>query len=176
MKRKLNIAMIGHRFMGKAHSNAWRQVRRFFDVPVEPVMKVICGRDEAAVSGLCLFLEQPDSPDNYIEVRSPKGRRYQVGRTGRAVAEALEYPHRLNRISHSLAQRETLSEQLFCFAIFALPGLAAAERGQRLRHAHPAQSRAHGLYGFQMHFTLAARSEVRQHIPPLIGLKLPVEQ
>jgi len=48
MKRKLNIAMIGHRFMGKAHSNAWRQVGRFFDVPVEPVMKVICGRDEGA--------------------------------------------------------------------------------------------------------------------------------
>ena len=49
MKRKLNIAMIGHRFMGKAHSNAWRQVSRFFDLPVEPVMKVICGRNEAAV-------------------------------------------------------------------------------------------------------------------------------
>lgn len=49
MKKKLNIAMIGHRFMGKAHSNAWRQVSRFFDLPVEPVMKVICGRDEAAV-------------------------------------------------------------------------------------------------------------------------------
>ena len=41
--------MIGHRFMGKAHSNAWRQVSRFFDVPLDPVMKVICGRDEAAV-------------------------------------------------------------------------------------------------------------------------------
>jgi predicted dehydrogenase len=51
MKRKLNIAMIGHRFMGKAHSNAWRQVSRFFDVPLDPVMKVICGRDEAAVKG-----------------------------------------------------------------------------------------------------------------------------
>ena len=49
MKKKLNIAMIGHRFMGKAHSNAWRQVGRFFDLPVEPVMKVICGRDDAAV-------------------------------------------------------------------------------------------------------------------------------
>ena len=49
MKRKLNIAMIGHRFMGKAHSNAWRQVGRFFDLPIDPVMKVICGRDEAAV-------------------------------------------------------------------------------------------------------------------------------
>lgn len=49
MKRKLNVAMIGHRFMGKAHSNAWRQVSRFFDVPIDPVMKVICGRDEAGV-------------------------------------------------------------------------------------------------------------------------------
>jgi predicted dehydrogenase len=46
MKKKLNVAMIGHRFMGKAHSNAWRQVRHFFDVPFEPVMKAICGRNE----------------------------------------------------------------------------------------------------------------------------------
>src|SRR5215467_9091825 len=45
MKKKLRIAMIGHQFMGRAHSNAWRQVGRFFDVPLEPVMKVVCGRD-----------------------------------------------------------------------------------------------------------------------------------
>jgi predicted dehydrogenase len=50
MKTKLNVAMIGYQFMGKAHSNAWRQVGRFFDAPYEPVMKVICGRDEAAVA------------------------------------------------------------------------------------------------------------------------------
>jgi predicted dehydrogenase len=48
--RRLNVAMIGYKFMGKAHSNAWRQVGRFFDVPFEPVMKVVCGRDEAGVS------------------------------------------------------------------------------------------------------------------------------
>ncbi len=47
--RKLNIAMIGYGFMGRAHSNAWRQVRAFFDVPYEPVLKVICGRNEEAV-------------------------------------------------------------------------------------------------------------------------------
>jgi len=47
--RKLNVAMIGYRFMGKAHSNAWRQVNRFFDTPFEPVMKVICGRHEEEV-------------------------------------------------------------------------------------------------------------------------------
>ena len=33
--------MIGHRFMGEAHSNAWRQVARFFETPFEPVLKVV---------------------------------------------------------------------------------------------------------------------------------------
>ena len=47
--RKLNVAMIGYKFMGRAHSNAWRQVGRFFETPYEPVMKVVVGRDEAGV-------------------------------------------------------------------------------------------------------------------------------
>ena len=46
---KLNIAMIGYGFMGRAHSNAWRQVHSFFDTPYEPVLKVICGRNETEV-------------------------------------------------------------------------------------------------------------------------------
>lgn len=46
-KRKINVALIGYQFMGKAHSNAYRQVARFFDdLEVEPVLKVICGRNE----------------------------------------------------------------------------------------------------------------------------------
>ena len=33
-KKKLNVAMIGYDFMGRAHSNAWRQVARFLpDAP-----------------------------------------------------------------------------------------------------------------------------------------------
>jgi predicted dehydrogenase len=48
--RQLNIALIGYGFMGRAHSNAWRQVGAFFDIPFEPVLKVICGRDKAKVS------------------------------------------------------------------------------------------------------------------------------
>ena len=47
--RKLNIALIGYGFMGRAHSNAWRQVQSFYDVPFEPALKVICGRNEQAV-------------------------------------------------------------------------------------------------------------------------------
>jgi predicted dehydrogenase len=50
MAKKINVAMIGYDFMGRAHSSAWRQVYRFFkDVPYEPVLKVLCGRTEARV-------------------------------------------------------------------------------------------------------------------------------
>ena len=45
----LGVAMIGYAFMGKAHSNAWRNVASFFDVPAFE-QKVLVGRDAAAVS------------------------------------------------------------------------------------------------------------------------------
>jgi predicted dehydrogenase len=44
MAKKVNVAMIGAQFMGKAHSNAWRKVGMFFDLPAQPVMKVLCGK------------------------------------------------------------------------------------------------------------------------------------
>jgi len=37
--------MIGYRFMGKAHSNAWRQAPRFFNLPADVEMNTIVGRD-----------------------------------------------------------------------------------------------------------------------------------
>lgn len=46
---EINVALIGYKFMGKAHSNAFRQVRRFFPGKFEPRLKVICGRDRAAL-------------------------------------------------------------------------------------------------------------------------------
>jgi predicted dehydrogenase len=46
-KRDLNIAMIGTGFIAKAHSNAFRQVTHFFDVPYKLNLKVICGRSPA---------------------------------------------------------------------------------------------------------------------------------
>ncbi len=46
--QSLNIAIIGHRFMGRAHSNGWLQAPRFFELNARPVLKVACGRDEDA--------------------------------------------------------------------------------------------------------------------------------
>jgi len=41
---EINVALIGHRFMGKAHSNAYRQVQHFFPGELVPRMKVLCGK------------------------------------------------------------------------------------------------------------------------------------
>ncbi|TDW65495.1 putative dehydrogenase [Curtobacterium sp. PhB25] len=44
-QQRLRIAMVGHGFMGAAHSQAWRTAPRFFDLGVEPEMAMIVGRD-----------------------------------------------------------------------------------------------------------------------------------
>jgi predicted dehydrogenase len=47
--KPLGVAMIGYAFMGKAHSNAWRNVASFFDVPAFE-QKVLVGRDAGQVA------------------------------------------------------------------------------------------------------------------------------
>ncbi|BCW45293.1 dehydrogenase [Arthrobacter sp. StoSoilB5] len=47
--KRLGIAAIGYAFMGKAHSNAWRNVASFFDVPAFE-QKVLVGRDATQVA------------------------------------------------------------------------------------------------------------------------------
>ena len=49
-KRSLVVALIGYKFMGKAHSNAWRQAPHFFDLPVGLSLKTICGRNRTEVA------------------------------------------------------------------------------------------------------------------------------
>ncbi len=41
---KVNVGMIGYKFMGKVHSHALKDVDFFFDVSLHPVREVICGR------------------------------------------------------------------------------------------------------------------------------------
>ena len=67
-KRKLNVALIGTKFMGKAHSNAFRQVGRFFSLPVEPVMKVICGRNPEQTKAAAQTFGWEESSTNWKQV------------------------------------------------------------------------------------------------------------
>ena len=47
--KPLNIGIIGYGFMGRTHSNAYRKVNNFFDLQHRPVLKAVCGREEAKV-------------------------------------------------------------------------------------------------------------------------------
>src|SRR6478736_5571039 len=47
---EIGVGLVGYKFMGRAHSNGYRQVAHFFDVDPAPKMVAICGRDRAAVS------------------------------------------------------------------------------------------------------------------------------
>lgn len=55
MSKPLNIGLVGYGFMGRTHSNAYRKVSNFFNLPYKPVLKAVCGRDEAKTKA---FAEQ----------------------------------------------------------------------------------------------------------------------
>lgn len=51
MHQEVNVGLIGYSFMGKAHSHAFKDMSFFFpEAAAYPVMKAICGRNEANVS------------------------------------------------------------------------------------------------------------------------------
>ena len=43
--KSLNVGLVGYGFMGRTHSNAFRQVNQFFEVPYRPVLKAVCARN-----------------------------------------------------------------------------------------------------------------------------------
>ena len=48
-KNTLNVGLVGYGFMARAHSNAFRQAPKFFDLPYEPVLKAVAARDQDRV-------------------------------------------------------------------------------------------------------------------------------
>jgi predicted dehydrogenase len=46
----LGVAIVGPGFMGTAHSQGWRTAPRVFQLPLQPVMMVLCGRDSEAAN------------------------------------------------------------------------------------------------------------------------------
>jgi len=51
LAKPLNVALIGQKFMGRAHSNAISQVSHFFELPLEPIKHTVCGRNEKELKG-----------------------------------------------------------------------------------------------------------------------------
>ncbi|WP_427173485.1 Gfo/Idh/MocA family protein [Arthrobacter sp. 92] len=66
-RRPLGVAMIGYAFMGKAHSNAWRNVASYFDVPAFE-QRVLVGRDSAGVAAAAEKYGWAESATDWREV------------------------------------------------------------------------------------------------------------
>src|SRR6478672_11308543 len=64
----LAVGMIGHAFMGAAHSQAWRTAPRFFDLELDPVMAVVVGRDADRAAEAASRLGWQESATDWREV------------------------------------------------------------------------------------------------------------
>lgn len=49
MAKPVNVGLIGYGFMGRTHSNAYRQVNKFFKLGLQPVLKACCARNEEKI-------------------------------------------------------------------------------------------------------------------------------
>jgi predicted dehydrogenase len=65
--RKLNVAIIGHNFMGRAHANAWRNVGQFFELAAEPVLKLAVGRNPESLRSFADTWGWQDRSHNWRE-------------------------------------------------------------------------------------------------------------
>jgi predicted dehydrogenase len=68
----INVALIGYAFMGKAHSNAYRQVGPFFSPRLTPRMKVLCGRTPSKVRAAARDLGWEEAATDWEEVVNRK--------------------------------------------------------------------------------------------------------
>jgi predicted dehydrogenase len=64
----LRVAMVGYAFMGAAHSQAWRNAHRFFDLPAVPELTVLCGRDTSAVEAAAARFGWRETATDWREV------------------------------------------------------------------------------------------------------------
>ena len=85
----LNVAMVGHNFMGRAHGNAYRQANHFFALPMQVVPYVVVGRDleraataaqqlgfQYATTELEAVLADPDV--HVVDVATPNDSHYPI--------------------------------------------------------------------------------------------------
>jgi predicted dehydrogenase len=69
---EVNVALIGYAFMGRAHSNAYRQVGPFLNPRLKPRLKVLCGRNARAVGEAAARLGWEEAATDWREVVNRK--------------------------------------------------------------------------------------------------------
>ncbi len=156
-RRILGVGLVGYSFMGRAHSNAWRQAPRFFDLPAEVRLKTICGRHGAAVrkaarqlgweSAATDWRELMADPEiDIIDITTPNDSHHAIAMAAAAAGKAVlcEKPLALDvaQAAEMLrAVHEARVVHMVCHNYRRVPAIALAkemiergELGDRIRH------------------------------------------
>ena len=155
--RSLTVALIGCNFMGRAHSNAWRQAPRFFDLPAVLRLKTLCGRNPtttaAATNTLgwataCTDWRQviADPEIDLVDIATPNDSHAEIAIAAAAAGKAVlcEKPLGLSvaeceRMTDAVTQAGVVN--MVCHNYRRIPAVALAKRmlergelGDRLYH------------------------------------------
>ncbi|MER6946925.1 Gfo/Idh/MocA family oxidoreductase [Nonomuraea sp. NPDC000554] len=67
-KTTVGVGMVGYAFMGRVHSQAWRSVGAFFDLPLAPRMAVLAGRSKDRTAAAAAQLGWADVETDWREL------------------------------------------------------------------------------------------------------------
>ena len=78
--RYLKVGLVGTGFMGRTHSNAYRQVRRFFPNEAGAELVAVCSRDETKVRDFAAQWGFTSHETDWRRLSWPSGRAQQTMR------------------------------------------------------------------------------------------------
>ncbi len=156
-RRTLQVGLIGYGFMGRAHSNAWRQAPRFFELPANVRMSTLCGRNARAVKKAAATLGWEKSVTDWravvndpeidiIDISTPNDSHAGIAIAAAAAGKAILCEKPLARDASeaermAAAVRKARVINMVCHNYRRVPALALAremitrgELGQRLYH------------------------------------------
>ncbi|HEX8235288.1 MAG TPA: Gfo/Idh/MocA family oxidoreductase [Abditibacteriaceae bacterium] len=143
-QKEVGIGLIGYAFMGKTHSNAYRQVDKFFDPDVKPVLRAICGRNEENVKKAAdhfgwesyetdfrKLIERPDI--DIIDVSSPGNEHLPMAIAAAQAGKTVFCEKPLGNTLEEARQMTEAAEaakvvNMVCFNYRRVPAIALAKR------------------------------------------------
>ena len=142
--KELNIGLIGCGFMGRAHSNAYRQIGQFFDLPLTPRLKTISGRDKPKVEKMAQRWGWENAVDDWrrmiddpeikvVDICSPNNTHHEIATAAAAAGEIIlcekSLAIRLAEAHDMLALRKLpASPQWFGSIYRRVPAIASAKQ------------------------------------------------